>query len=132
MADNAPGARQLLNFVSERCGEGAPRGRNRVGRQTFDQRPVVFQQAFDRRLDVGRLDRVEAWQAGEVEQGAAGSVEVVLVGVAPAFQLFEVGLGAEQFEPGLIAQIIATGDAINMLLGDAHRIADVGEPVAAL
>ena len=74
MADDAPGARQLLDLVGERRGEGAPGGRNLVGRQTFDQRPVVRQQEVNRRLDVAWRDRVKARQAGEIEQGVGGGI----------------------------------------------------------
>jgi hypothetical protein len=66
VADDAPGARQALAAVEERRGEVTPGGRRRF--QARQQGAVFRQQFADGGRDVFGTHRVEARQAGEVEQ----------------------------------------------------------------
>jgi hypothetical protein len=68
MTDDSPGARQLLKAIAQWRGEISPGRSNGVGAQASHKGAAVIEQLADRRLHVARDNRVEARQAGEVEQ----------------------------------------------------------------
>ena len=72
MANDAPGAAELFGGFFERFDEAGPAHRRGGRRELRDDGAVFFQQRVDGRCNAFRLDRLEARQVGEIEQGIQG------------------------------------------------------------
>jgi hypothetical protein len=69
---DAPGAAEALAVVLDGFDEVVPGGRGRIVLQAFDGGAQGLEQAAHGGFHVGRLDRVEARQAGQFEKGRGG------------------------------------------------------------